>query len=337
MRPRPVSLLVSLCALAALPAAAQAALPAKHALIGAHQHGTNGHDWHVQIETGKDRATIKVLVLYAQECNEATEVTQNVPIAPDGSFSIERPVQDNTGTWKITGQVLDPGHATGTWSITRGACTIADRPYDAYSGTRGPNGAHFVLGNMFEYGPAGLLDNKAGKARKLRVIQLRSLLSRKRFSTPKKAARRGYVLSTETGCPGLHHARKHGTVMWGKVFDAKNPQSLVYWCDADWHWTLAGYMYRARGDRWPNTYGDMIQWHKHGGGPLSTWMTHVWMVNDPIASWATCAPFPAFEAKGLLTFTPYRVDAGSDRPCSDSYRTPEQQQAQASFGGSYGG
>lgn len=335
MRPRRGLPAVLLCALLALPAAAQAALPAKRALIGAHQHGTRGRDWHVQIETGKDRSTIRVLVLYAEECGGVTEVARKVPIAPDGSFSVEQPVTDGTGTWKVGGRVLDPGHAQGTWSIASGACAIADHAYDAYRGTRGPNGEHALLGNMADYGPDGLLATK-GRARTLRKIQLRSLLSAKRFSTPQKAARRGYVLSTETGCPGLHHARKRGTVMWGKVLDPKNPQSLVYWCDAAGNWTLAGYMYRAPGDRWPNTYGDMIQWHKHGGGPQATWMTHVWMIIDPLAAWATCAPFPAFESKRMFTFEPYVVDAGTDRPCADTYATPEEQQAQAAVGGPQG-
>lgn len=75
-------------------------------------------------------------------------------------------------------------------------------------------------------------------------------------------------------------------------------------------------MYRADGKSRPDTFGRMLQWHKHG--PKANWMTHVWLVNDPVSAFATCAPFPAFAADGMFTYQPYLIDAQADTPCSDS-------------------
>ena len=52
-------------------------------------------------------------------------------------------------------------------------------------------------------------------------------------------------------------------------------------------------------------------------------MTHVWLVPDPVSTFATCVPFPAFAREGLFTYQPYNVDTQVDTPCSDS-ASPEQ-------------
>jgi hypothetical protein len=72
----------------------------------------------------------------------------------------------------------------------------------------------------------------------------------------------------------------------------------------------------------------MLQWHKHG--PTAHWMTHVWLVEDPVDAFATCAPFRAFSFEGKFDYQPYTIDAQVDSPCSDS--APSEQVAQSQGG-----
>jgi hypothetical protein len=317
------SVIAVAAALLALPAMAQAATPRPKALLEAHRHNTGGHDWHVQVEVNKSSSSLVTIVVYSQLCGE-TGFTQKSPIAKDGSFQLtDVPFPDNQGTWSAQGTFTDPDHATGSWSVTKGDCVDGgDFKLQDASG-------HFLIGNPYEYAPEKINGDSLA-ARRLRKIKYETGQNAHRFDTIAKARKQGYELSTATGCPGMHHARKHGTSFWGKLLDASAPQSLVYWCDSQKHWTLAAFMYRADGKTRPNTFGRMIQWHKHG--PTASWMMHVWLVADPINAFATCAPFPAFAAAGMFTYEPYLIDAHVDNPCSDS-APPGELQTTTSTGG----
>lgn len=309
------SLFAALAAIALLPVAADAAAPRPKAMLEAHRHNTGGQDWHVQLEVNKNSTRLVTVVVYAQSCG-ATGFTQGVKLGKDGTFDLtDVPFEEEGGgTWSLHGQFTDLDHATGVWSVAKGDCTASGdfRAQDA--------SGHFLIGNPYEYAPASV-NGDSLNARRLRKLKWETRQNAKRFDTIAKSRKLGYELSTSTGCPGLHHSRKHGTAMWGKVLDATAPQSLVYWCDSDMHWTLAAFMYRADGKSRPNTYGKMIQWHKHG--PTASWMTHIWMVPNAIQAFATCAPFPAFAFAGIFSYEPYLIDAQVDRPCSDS-APPEQ-------------
>jgi hypothetical protein len=209
---------------------------------------------------------------------------------------------------------IDKDRATGTWSmkVPSGphACDLGGE-FRAQDAT-----GHFLIGNPYEYAPPAI-NGSSLNARRLRALKYKTGRNVSRFDTIEKAAKLGYVLSTDTGCPGMHHARKHGVGMWGKVLDPTAPQSLVFWCDTDENWTLAAFMYRADGKTRPNTFGRMLQWHKHG--PKAHWMTHLWLVPDPVAAFATCVPFNAFASIGMFAYQPYTIDAQVDSPCSDSF------------------
>lgn len=317
--PRTLSaVLLAPLALFALPGVASAATPRPKAMLEAHKHNTGGHDWHVQVEVNNKSTGLVTVVVYSQECGE-TGFTQGITLGEDGSFDlVDVPLADKKGTWSLNGEFSDPDHASGTWSMTKGACTSTG-PFRAQDAT-----GHFLIGNPYEYAPEGIA-GKSLNARRLRKLEYDTNRNAKRFDTIVKAKKQGYELSTATGCPGMHHARKHGTAMWGNVLDATAPQSVVYWCNADKKWTLAAFMYRADGKgKRPPTFGDMVQWHKHG--PKAPWMMHIWLVSDPVSAFAACAPFPAFNAAGMFPYEPYTVDASVDNPCSDS--APPQEVAQ---------
>jgi hypothetical protein len=315
-------------ALAAIPAVAHGVLPKAGVSVQAHEHGTGGHDWHVELDVNHSSTRLATLVLYAQEC-DVTVFAQKVPLARDGSFAADGTLPKGAGTWLVRGSFVTRTRATGTWSVSKADCVTGERPFDT-AGEGGQDGhhhaEHIIRGNPAEYPPAAITGSSKN-ARRLRALMRASEATKGRFDTLAKARRRGYVLDPHerewpNPCPGTWHMRKHGVSMWGRLFDAAAPQSLVYWCDSHQHWTLAAYMYRARGDSNPSTYGNLLQWHKHG--PDATWMTHVWMVPDPHGAFATCMPFPSFERFSILRFEPYKPDVHIDAPCSDATSVPAQ-------------
>lgn len=312
----PRSSLAVLAAFLCLPAAAQAATPRPSAILEEHHHNTGGHDWHLQVEVNKTSTRLASVVGYSQECGE-TGFVQAIRLGPNGTFDLDVPLKDNQGRFVVHGQFIDPDHANGTWQITKGACTFGG-PFDAQDGT-----GHFLLGNPYEYAPVSIRGT-SHNARHLRALQYLSLRSARRFDTVEKARAQGYVMSTATGCPGLHHARKHGTRMWGRLLNSAAPQALVYWCDSQSRFTLAGFMYRSSPEKRPSTFGDMLQWHRHASTSTAGWMAHIWLVTDPLSAFATCAPFRAFSAQRMFAYEPYVVDSPPDKACSDS--TPAGQQ-----------
>lgn len=305
---RPV--LLAAAALLVLPAAASAVTPKPKAIVVAHQHGTHGHDYHVELDVDQTAKRLTIAVLYLQECHETTAAEQDIALGPDGSFDVEAQLPKGAGTWSIRGTFVSPTHASGTYSMTRGGdCDIEDAPFDATV-----NG-HVILGNPFDYPPKAI-EGTSADARRLRLLARRVRAQAPRFSTPAKAAREGYVLSTKAGCPGMHHARKHGVGVWGPPLNPGDPQALVYWCDDTGRYTLAAFMFREPTEAVPNTYSGLLQWHKHRFG--ATWMTHVWLVPNAMGSFATCAPFAMFQAYSILSYEPYYIDTMVDKPCGDT-------------------
>jgi hypothetical protein len=288
---------------------AAAVTPRSRAILENHKHWTHGHDWHVQLEVNKQSDRLASVVVYAQEC-EATGYALHLPVGPRGTFDIDRPLPEDGGHFTVRGRFTNADRAIGTWGVETTAGCAFGGSFDAQDAT-----GHFLLGNPFEYAPKKLL-GRSRYAKLLRGFQERVRLAARRF-TPAYARAHGYEMSTSAGCPGLNHARKNGTAMWGPLLDPSQPQSLVYWCDAEQHWTLAGMMFRARGSSRPPTFDRMIQWHKHGATRTATWMTHVWLVRDPLAAFATCAPFNAFARAGMFTYHDY-VAVPGDQPCKDT-------------------
>jgi hypothetical protein len=305
----------------ALAAVAVAVRPDPKSSLEAHRHGTGGHDWHVELVVNADATRLASVVLYAQECGE-TAFAEKVPIAPGGSFAFDGKLAKGAGTWFVRGTFVDKRHAEGIWSVTKGACVTGDRPFEAHGADGHRHAEHIMRGNPGEYPPAAIT-GPSKNARLLRKLRHAGERTKWRFDTLKEAARLGYVLdpiprSRPGACPGTWHVRKHGARMWGRLLDPAAPQSLVYWCDAKRHWTLAAYMYRAPADSKPNTFGNLIQWHKHGA--KAAWMMHVWMVPDVRAAFATCVSFPAFERFSIFRYDHYTADTMVDLPCSDTDR-----------------
>jgi hypothetical protein len=298
-------------AAAVLSAPAEAVRPRPRAILEAHRHGSGGRDWHVQVEVNRSATRLSSLVVWSQECGE-TGFTVGVPVGRGGAFGVELPLQDGEGRFAVMGRFVTRDRAEGAWSLTRGACRVGGA-FTIQDAT-----GHFLIGNPYEYAPAAIRGGSR-PARRLRRLHARIRRNAWRFDTPREAQARGYMVSRSAGCPGMNHARKLGTRMWGRVLDPAAPQSLVFWCDEHRRLTLAGYMFRAPAARRPRTFGNLLQWHKHGATRHATWMAHAWLVRDPRAAFASCVPFPAFATEGILAFRPYEAAPG-DQPCSDTRR-----------------
>jgi hypothetical protein len=297
--------------LAAVPTAAAAtAAPARHGVMYEdHLHNTNGHDWHVQLQSNKAGTGLTSVVLHAEAC-DVDAIVFRVPIAADGSFSAGGKLDGGKATWAVKARFVDTDHATGTWSAGRGKCSVTDQGFTAHDGP-----GHYVIGNQNPYAPDAIT-GPSPSARKLRKLQTRTATNARRWDTPDEAVALGYKPTpAEEKCPGVIHYRRHGASFWGKVLNPAAPQALVYWCAGDSTRTLVAAMYRAPPDSHPNTFGNLIQWHIHGGH--GTWMTHVWLVPDPVAAFATCVPFPALGDAGI-SYEPYGVDIPIDGPCPDT-------------------
>jgi hypothetical protein len=171
-----------------------------------------------------------------------------------------------------------------------------------------------MVGNMHPYPDL----ERAGARNVLRAQRLKRASRRTahRFDTLAKARALGY-LTRRMQRPGFVHARKFATIFWGTVFDPDAPQALVFWCPARGRCTLTTYMYRAPAGDPPSTWGNLLQWHRHGDSS-TTWMTHVWLVRHTRPAFATCAPWTALkDAYGLMQPSDYR-DHMTDEPCPDS-------------------
>ena len=290
------------------PAAAQAARPRPAAIVEDHRHFTGGHDWHVQVEVNRAGTRLASLLVWSQRC-DATGWVLAVPLTSSGAFSVDRKLPGGKGRFAISGRFVNPDRANGTWSVTSGDCTDGKR-FRAQDAT-----GHFLIGNPYEYAPARI----RGSSRQARALRHLSFMTRRyarRWNTRAKAIRAGYHPSDKV-CPGIDHARKNGTAMWGKVLDPAHPQSLVYWCGKDRSYTLAGVMYRAFPKRRPPTFGNLMQWHKHGATSTATWMAHIWLVADPVAAFATCVPYRTFHDKHMVDYVK-SLAAPGDEPCSDT-------------------
>src|SRR4051794_33860990 len=103
---------------------ATAALPKAHTTLAAQNHGTGGHDTHVQFDIASDRKVVAGLTMYVQDCSN-TVYAPHRRINDDGTFSFHGELPEHAGTWTIAGQFTDPTRASGTWSMTSpGFCDL---------------------------------------------------------------------------------------------------------------------------------------------------------------------------------------------------------------------
>lgn len=163
----------------------------------------------------------------------------------------------------------------------------------------------------------------ASRANRLEAGRLHraTLRASKRFSSLRKARKRGYSIRGQARRPGLRRLAKSGGRA-RRPLAARSPRGLVFWCPAQGRCQLAAHVYRASAGNAPPTLGGLLGWHRqdrHAG-----WSTRVWLTRTTRTALAQCVPFAALHARnGSLSRQAYRAAIPKlDAPCSASGGAP---------------
>lgn len=287
---------------AAAAAAAAAALPLANATVEVHDHAAAGRNWHVQAEISSTGLSIRMLVLYVQECRQ-TVFVRGVGVSPtDGSFSVARPIAARAGrpggSWRMTGTFTEPTHLLGSYALTVGGCTTGARPFHAHvGGGHSHQSAGTPLGRYPDLAAA-----PAARRDEALALWQRTLASARtaRFASVRRARRAGFRGGRgRWQRPLTFHLRQPTYERDGRTLDPRRPESLVYWWPADADPLLIAFMYRAPARRPVALGAPLLGWHSHSsadGRVGRSQMTHVWLTGDLRSGLANCMPVPALEA-----------------------------------------
>jgi plastocyanin len=266
-----------------------------------HQHGVQRDAWHIEMIVAKDRRYLRQLVLHSVRCDE-TVFTTRVRIRSGGTIASSKPFSlgddGRTGTWRLDARWIAPNVVVGTFQITKPGCDAGVRAFAARAGGRRGQ-RHVNFGTAHGTYP----DLSDGGKRALdhvnRLWKDSMAAAARRFATYADARKLGFERwSRDWKPPLIFHVRHAGYERDARVFDARRPESLVYWWPPAGKPVLIAFMYRAAAKRgWPAFGKPLLGWHTHGPpGPGVTLMTHVWMTGDLRSAIANCMPVEALEA-----------------------------------------
>jgi hypothetical protein len=314
-----------LCTLAAIAAAprAEAALPTAGAKPVTHDHSTPGDGWHLELTISRDGRRVRQLVLHDERC-AATVLARNVPIQPDGAIDEAQPFtsRGRSGTWQLTATFPDPGHARGSFELMLPDCTGPVRGFSAHAAGHGHRHHHSHLsGTRPGRYPDLRAATPARRAQAHRLWRASVRESRGRFATYRRALRLGFepLPGLPSRRPQLFHLRHGGYAATPGSFDARRPESLVYWNPPRRGApVLIAFMYRLRLGFRPRFAAPLLGWHSHGAG--GSQMTHVWLTGDLRSAIANCLPVGALEA----ALPRYRFDPAGRSSSPESIPCPEE-------------
>lgn len=290
------------------PAAAEAAAPKPRARFVTHHHAVAGDGWHLELTVSARPDRVAQLVLYSERCR-STVLATNIAIGADGTIDATGPFRSGRrrGTWLMQAFFTDPQHLEGSFRITAGRCDGGARVVSVHADGH-PSGSHAGAGHAAHhahlYGtPPGRYPtlSQATPARRAEALQLWRATQRQargRYATYARARARGFVarpLSPRR--PRLFHLRHSGYAATPTSFDAKRPESIVYWQPKVGVPFPIAFMYRLLDGRRPRFASPLLGWHRHGPRrPGATQMTHVWLTGDLRSAMANCMPVTELEA-----------------------------------------
>lgn len=319
MRPLHVTLLCALALVAAAPAHAH--MPKAGAKFVTHAHDVPGDGWHIELTVAGDSKRVSQLVLHSERC-AATVVTSNLAIRADGTIDSTKPFR--RGTWTLQARFTDRLHVEGSFRITTPSCDGGPREFSAHAEDHGhghDGQGHHGHGHLYGTPPGTYPE--LGRATPAQRAQVRRLwrrsrrAARTRFPTYRAARALDFLRRRRPlRRPVIFHLRHAGYERDGRVFDARRPESLVYWWPANAKPVLVAYMYRYPPGRRPALGGPLLGWHRHGG-PGTSPMTHVWMTGDLRTALANCLPVAALEAAdpAFRWARPGQGSSVESRPC----------------------
>ena len=306
------------CASAWAPEAA-AIEPQLKSTFAVHQHGTGGHDWHVEVTVGKNPRMLKSVVLYLQECDR-TAYAENVPVDASGFFKIGAPLKGGGG-WRLLGRFVLPRKAIGFYELGTDSCASGRREFAAYppgAGTRG-NHTHHSYGTPLSQYP-DLLSAPARALVQGERLRARTLAAaRTRRFRSYAAVRRQYApTGRHRPRPLLFHVHRAAYFRDGRVLDPRRPESLVYWWPRRGAPILVAFMYRAETSKPPRYAREVLGWHSHAKGTPP--MTHVWLTRGLRGAAANCLPVAELQrdVRRFRYVRPAHAAGAESMPCRSS-------------------
>jgi len=285
-------------ALLVVAGAAHAALPPKGATFSFHDHQTPGKNWHVEIRIDqKNPKKIATLVAYSQQC-KGTIAKTGLPISDAGVIAASGGLK-GYGWWEVNATVNEPTTIVGTMRMRRADCDTGVLSYpnaitgDGHTGHAHAGGGHAHGSQYADFGSASLAERKQARALHRRVLKTWSGI------TPARAKLRGFHRppGSKPVVGFMYHMYNQRYERDGRLFDAKRPESLVFWRRADGDSVILGSMFRVPPGRRPSFAGPVPSYHGHADatGKIPNQMTHVWMTKGPKMAWANCLPVGQLE------------------------------------------
>jgi hypothetical protein len=320
----------SIAALILLPlASAPAAEPEAGVRFLHHDHRTKGAGWHVEINVSRrDRAVMRILVLYDQRCDETIAV-ERIRLTPAGTLEASRSFEatdhdgaEQGGRWEIRARFPSKHRVEGWFTISEPGCEVRHDFSATHGGHSGAGGhGHGATSDPFDYPDIeGATPAQRAAASGL-LRRVRSVAAR-RFPTIATARAEGfnrYMVRDKVPEPGVFHLWSRAYNGDAHVLDADRPESLVYWkpTQPGAEPVLLAFMLRLPPGPRPKFAGTIPSYHTHKkGGDM---MTHVWLADDLRGAYANCLPVPELErAVHAFDFEDIRYDGHESQPCAQT-------------------
>jgi hypothetical protein len=294
-----------------------------------HDHRTKGAGWHVEIQVSrKDRAVMRMLVLYDQRCDETIAV-ERLRLTPAGTLEERRTFEatdaggeEQGGTWEIRARFPSRHRVEGWFSISEPGCEVRHDFSATHGGHTGAGGhRHGATSDPFDY-PDIEAATPAQRTQARRMLRRVRSVAARRFPTIAAARAEGfnrYMVRDKIPEPGVFHLWHRGYNGDSHVLDPERPESLVYWkpTQPGAEPVLLAFMLRLRPGPRPKFAGRIPSYHNHRrGGDI---MTHVWLADDLRGAYANCLPVPELERSvPAFDFEDIRYDGHESQPCAQT-------------------
>lgn len=267
-----------------------------------HDHETAGKNWHVDLRVDpQDPKKLKTLVAYSQQCGETVAKT-GIPISEAGVVAASGGLAGG-GAWEVNATFTAPTAIVGTMRMRRPGCDTGVLSYPNASTGDGHNehdggGGHSEHGAKYpDFYSATPKQRRQARALHRRVLETWSGM------TPAKSKRLGFarhpVFEDRPLSLGMFHFYNTRSEKDGRMYDARRPESLVFWNMGNGKAVLVAVMYRVPPGKRPSFAGPIPLYHNHPSksGKVVSNMTHVWMVRRDAfnSAWANCLPVTQLE------------------------------------------
>jgi hypothetical protein len=306
---------------------AQANLPEPGARFVVHDHHPVRDGWHVEMPAGRDNRYPRQLVMHPERCAETVRASR-VCTHDDGTIGSSKPFatsDDGARAWSLSTRFMDATHVAGEFHIVEPGRDAGVRPFLARRERRARvHHQHAGYGTPVGSYPDLAAATARARAQARRLWRRSGRAAQRRFPTYRAARALGFERLTGRGWtrPVLFHIRHRGYAHDRRSFDARHPESLVYWWPAKGRPILIAFMYRQPVGGWPRYAKPLLGWHTHGTHPGNQ-MTHVWLTGALRSAIAHCMPVAALEAAipRFRYVEPIRALQGPSRPCPSATAT----------------